>query len=49
MSCLSTVSVLEEVFGVKCHLGEGRAVQVVLRVVVDWKWEGEVETSKEMT
>ena len=26
-----------------------RAVQVVLRVVVDWKWEGEAETSKEMT
>ena len=35
--CLSTVQVLEEVLGVKCRLGEGRVVQVVLRVVVDWK------------
>ena len=39
---------LEEVLGVQCRLGEGRAVQVVLRVV-DWKREGELETSKEMT
>ena len=35
--------------GVQSCLGEGRAVQVVLRVVVDWKREGEAETSKEMT
>ena len=35
--------------GVQCRLGGGRAVQVVLRVVVDWKREGEAETSKEMT
>ena len=35
--------------GVQCRLGEGRAVQVVLRVVVDWKREGEAEISKEMT
>ena len=47
--CLSTVWVLEEVLGVQCRPGEGRAVQVVLRVVVDWKRESEAETSKEMT
>ena len=41
--------VLEEVLGVLCRLGEGRAVQVVLRDVVDWKREGEAETSKAMT
>ena len=30
--------VLEEVdVGVQCGLGEGRAVQIVLRAVVDWK------------
>ena len=46
---MSTVQVLEEVLGVKCRLGEGRAVQVVLRVVVDWKSEDVEETSKEMT
>ena len=34
-------SFLEEVLGVQCRLREGRAVQVVLRVV-DWKREGEV-------
>ena len=39
---------LDVVLGGQC-LGEGRAVQVVLRVVVDWKREGEAETSKEMT
>ena len=39
----------EVVVGAQCGLGEGRAVQVVLRVVVDWKREGEPETSKEMT
>ena len=37
----------QEVLGVQCRLGEGRAVQVVLRVM-DWKREGEVETSKGM-
>ena len=31
------------------RLGEGHAVQVVLRVVLDWKRESEAETSKEMT
>ena len=29
--------VLDVVLGVQCRLGEGRALQVVLRVVVDWK------------
>ena len=42
---MSTVKVLEEVLGVQCRLGEGRAVQVVLRVV-DWKRECDAETSK---
>ena len=37
------------VLGVQCRLGEDRAVQVVRRVVVDWKREGVVETSKGMT
>ena len=32
------------VVGVQCCLGEGRAVQVVLRAVVDWKTGG-VETT----
>ena len=27
----------EAVVGAQCGLGEGRAVQVVLRAVVDWK------------
>ena len=27
----------EVVVGVQCCLGEGRAVQIVLRAVVDWK------------
>ena len=27
----------EVVLGVQCCLGEGRAVQIVLRAVVDWK------------
>ena len=39
---------LEKVLGVHCRLEEGRAVQVVLRVV-DWKREGEVGTRKEMS
>ena len=33
--------VLAEVFvGVQFCLGEGRAVQIQLRAVVDWKYEG---------
>ena len=40
---------MEDVLGVQCRLGEDRVVQVVLRAVVDWKREGVVETSKEMT
>ena len=48
MRCLSTEEVPEEVLGVQCRFGEGRAVLVVLRVVVDRK-RGEAETSKEMT
>ena len=40
---------MEEVLCARCRLGEGRAVQVVLRVVVDWKREDEAGTSKEMT
>ena len=39
----------EEVLGVQCLLREGRAVQVVLRAVVDWKRESVEETSKGMT
>ena len=42
--------VLEEVdVGVKCGLGEGRAVQIVLRAVADWKWEGAGTTNTGVT
>ena len=44
------VGALEEVvLGVQYLLGEGRAVQVVLRAVVDWKRGDVEETSKGMT